>query len=553
MTQLNRLSGIGWIFTGDAMKQKHVVVKISLLILVGSMILASAGLVAGENLHGAINFSNQVTDSRHLILNKQGSTGLPGTGWSSVSTNGSGLSQGFMGSQSQVQGRVKAMAPMVINFTPGPIVVRPLTLPSFVGEGFGLPGKFLDASYQTATIRPVVPGGTKKPATGGNTGKDVVEANNRFAFELYSNIDKNPDSAGKNIFYSPFSISTVLALVYEGARGNTADQIQEVFHFPTDNTTRRSEYSAVIDGLNNGNTGYTLNTANALWAEKTSSFLPAYTSVAKSCYDADTRTLDFIHQPEQSRTTINNWVAGRTHDKIKDLLPAGSIDPSTRLVITNAIYFKGTWVKQFDKDQTQDAPFTVAPGQTVTVSMMQRTDEDAVYNYTETDSMQVLDMPYTSKGGKSLSMLVVLPKSESVDTTEASLAGTVLADLRNKLTQERVMVFFPKFKLETQYGLTENLESMGMPVAFSGDADFSGMDGKRDLLISEVFHKAYIDVNEEGTEAAAATGAVISYCQGFDTPPPIPVFNADHPFVFFITDDDTGNILFMGRVTNPDA
>ena len=355
----------------------------------------------------------------------------------------------------------------------------------------------------------------------------------------------------KNIFYSPFSISTALALVYEGARGTTADQIQGVFHFPTDNATRRSEYSAVIDGLNNSNTGYTLNTANALWAEKTSSFLPAYTNVAKSYYGADTKNLDFINQPEQSRTTINNWVAGKTHDKIKDLLPFGSIHPSTRLVITNALYFKGTWVKQFDKDQTHDAPFTVAPGRTVTVSMMQRTDEEAVYNYTETDTMQVLDMPYTSKGGKSLSMLVVLPKGESVDAAESSLAGTGLAELRSKLTGQRVMVYFPKFKLETMYSLADTLQSMGMPVAFTGNADFSGMDATRDLAISEVVHKAYIDVNEEGTEAAAATGVTMD--RAIYLPEPVPVFNADHPFMFFIVDDDTGNILFMGRVANPKA
>ncbi len=184
------------------------------------------------------------------------------------------------------------------------------------------------------------------------------------------------------------------------------------------------------------------------------------------------------------------------------------------------------------------------------VPMMQRTDEDAVFNYTETNGVQVLEMPYTSKGGKTLSMLVILPKGESLDTVEDSLAGNGLSDLKSKLASQRVMVYFPKFRLETQYPLSGNLKSMGMPVAFSSDADFSGMDGSKDLAISDVVHKAYIDVNEEGTEAAAATGVVISYAKGLDANP-VPVFNADHPFIFFIQDNDTGTILFMGRVVNP--
>jgi serpin B len=161
-------------------------------------------------------------------------------------------------------------------------------------------------------------------------------------------------------------------------------------------------------------------------------------------------------------------------------------------------------------------------------------------------------MPYTTKGGKSLSMLVILPKGESLGSAEASLAGSGLSDLKSKLTSQRVMVYFPKFRLETQYGLSENLQAMGMPVAFSGGADFSGMDGTRDLAISDVVHKAYIDVNEEGTEAAAATGAVMTLSMGLDSNP-VPVFNADHPFIFFIMDNDTGNILFMGRVMNPNS
>ncbi len=206
-----------------------------------------------------------------------------------------------------------------------------------------------NTGYRQAFVKPVQPGGTKPVSPGNVSVKDVTEANNLFAFDLYADFNKNPVNDGKNIFFSPFSISTVLALAYEGARGTTADQIQAVFHYPTDNNTRRSEYSAIIAGLNDGNSGYTLQTANALWAEKTYRFLPEFTGIAQDYYDAKTINLDFAGQPEISRNTINRWVEDKTNDKIRDLLPAGSITPDTKLVITNAIYFKGTWVKQFCK------------------------------------------------------------------------------------------------------------------------------------------------------------------------------------------------------------
>jgi serpin B len=533
------------------MKYRNFFVRYSVLVLIGFVLVAGTGFVNGAGQHPALNFSDKVSNSRDLILNNQETGTKPGTATTGISQTGSGFPPATLILHTPAMDMQKAWWP-VSNFTTTQAPAKPLSLPALISMSSALPVAFLDSSYRTAPVRPVSPGGAKKVIPGSDAGKNVVEANNRFAFELYSDLDKNNGNAGKNIFFSPFSISTALALVYEGARGSTADQIQAVFHFPTDNTTRRSEYSAVIDGLNGGNSGYTLSTANALWAEKTYSFLPEYTRVAQVYYGASTKNLDFINQPEQSRSTINKWVADQTNDKIKDLLPPGTIDPATRLVITNAIYFKGTWVKQFEKDQTKDARFTVAPGQSVTVSMMQRTDEDAVYNYTETTGAQVLEMPYTTKGGKSLSMLVILPKGESLGSAEASLAGSGLSDLKSKLTSQRVMVDFPKFRLETQYGLSENLQAMGMPVAFSGGADFSGMDGTRDLAISDVVHKAYIDVNEEGTEAAAATGAVMTLSMGLDSNP-VPVFNADHPFIFFIMDNDTGNILFMGRVMNPNS
>ena len=261
--------------------------------------------------------------------------------------------------------------------------------------------------------------------------------------------------------------------------------------------------------------------------------------------------LDFASQPEIARNTINRWVEDKTNDKIKDLLPAGSITHDTKLVITNAIYFKGTWVKQFAKDETKADKFFVSPGNSVDVQMMQRTDQDATFNYAETGGLQVLEMPYTHSSGKELSMVVILPEeNESLASAEGSLSGNGLSDLKSRLSSQRVMVYFPKFKMETDYSLAGDLKAMGMPLAFSDNADFSGMDGTRNLVISDIVHKAYIDVNEEGTEAAAATGGIFTSKAIFQEQP-VPVFRADHPFIFFIQDRDTGAILFMGRVMNP--
>jgi serine protease inhibitor len=383
--------------------------------------------------------------------------------------------------------------------------------------------------------------------------KSVAEANNRFALDLYSNLKKDPKYSGNNLFFSPFSISSALAITYEGARGTTADEIRNVFYFPTDDSVRRQGFSEINAGMNAETTGYTLRTANALWAEKTYPFLPGYTSTAERYYSAKTTNLDFIGNPEDSRITINQWVEDKTENKIPNLVPAGAIDSLTRLVITNAIYFKGTWVKQFDKNITREEDFRTAPGKTVRVQMMQRTDKDAVYSYAATNSLQLLEMPYARTSGKVLSMLVILPKEDNLTVAEDSLSSQKLSDIRRSLTSQRVMVFFPKFKLETKYRLPATLGAMGMPTAFSNAADFSGMDGTRNLSISDVIHRAFVDVNEEGTEAAAATfvGLAPGAAMNHPTPPPIPVFRADHPFIFLIQDTETGNILFIGRVVNP--
>jgi serpin B len=208
-------------------------------------------------------------------------------------------------------------------------------------------------------------------------------------------------------------------------------------------------------------------------------------------------------------------------------------------------------VEQFDKNQTIDAEFRMAPGKTVKIPMMQRTDEDAEYLYAENNDLQMLSMPYENTTGKKLLMVVLLPKADNLTTTEASLSVDTLSGLQQSATSRRVMVYFPKFTLKTKYSLPDTLGAMGMPTAFTDNADFSGMDGTKNLLISDVIHQTFVDVNEEGTEAAAATAVVMRPAAAHANPEPVPVFRADHPFIFLIQDDETGAILFMGRVINP--
>jgi len=369
--------------------------------------------------------------------------------------------------------------------------------------------------------------------------KNAVDANNQFAFELYSKI-KTPSN--QNLLFSPYSISSALAITYEGARGGTADEIQGVFHFPKDDSVRRPAFARLYNAINAPNSAYELRTANALWVEKTYPFLLEYTTVASQYYGASATNLDFIRGTESSRVTINNWVEAQTNGKIKDLIPRGAIDSMTRLVITNAVYFKGKWAEQFNETFTKEEDFSTAENKKVKVQMM-RLDETTL-NYSESGDLQVLELPYE---GGDLSMLLLLPKDNNLDALESSLSAEKLSELRASLHEEKVYVHIPRFKFETTYDLGSKLSAMGMPRAFTSAADFSGMDGTRDLSISKVIHKAFIEVNEEGTEAAAATAVIIRT----GSMPYYKTFRADHPFVFVIQEKKTGAVLFVGRVADP--
>jgi len=372
----------------------------------------------------------------------------------------------------------------------------------------------------------------------------IVDANNRFAFELYAKF--NEKTKEDNLFFSPYSITAALAMTYEGARGRTAEEMRSVLHIPEKVDLRRPNFAKIINDINRPDSKYTLSTANALWAQKDYPFLEEYKNTVEKYYGGRITNLDFIRQGEKSRLTINAWVEDRTNQKIKELIPAGVLDSYTRLVLTNAIYFKGKWKKQFNEQETRAEDFRTGSGQSVKIPMMRLTGEDAIYNYAETDEIQVLEMAYE---GDELSMVILLPKEGGLEHMEASITPEKWPEWKGLLAEIRVDVYVPKFKFETNYFMVKALAEMGMPSAFDMElADFSGMDGTQSLLIQNVIHKAFIEVNEEGTEAAAATAVIV----GMDAvPPPTPVFRADHPFIFFIQQRGTGNILFMGRVSDP--
>jgi len=379
--------------------------------------------------------------------------------------------------------------------------------------------------------------------------KNVVDANNQFALDYYSKL-KSKDSG--NIFFSPFSISSAFVMTYEGAKSETAEEMRSVFYFPEDSNLRRTEYASIFDELNKGDKKYKLSSANALWAQQDYQFSKDYFDNVEKYYSGKATNLDFKKDPEGSRITINSWVENQTNEKIKDLIPSGLINTMTKLVLTNAIYFKGEWVKQFNKNDTKEENFRTSNGGAVKAQMMQRTDDEAIFNYAENSNLQILEMPYS---GNELSILLLLPKNDNLTKLESILSTKNISDWKKNLEEQRVKIYIPKFKFETKYFMADDLKEMGMPLAFSDSTDFSGMtaSGKKDLKIDEAIHQAFVEVNEEGTEAAAATAVTMAPlgAAGPQKEPKIPIFRADHPFIFLIQQKSTGNILFMGRVVNP--
>jgi serpin B len=336
-------------------------------------------------------------------------------------------------------------------------------------------------------------------------------------------------------------------MAYAGARGATASEMASTLHFTLPPDRLHPAMGELLNNLNAAHDGYQLRVADALWAEKDFTFLDDFLKLTASDYGAGFHRVDFKSAPDAVRSTINQWVEQKTENKIKDLLPPGAVNSATRLVLTNAIYFKGDWLTQFDKAATKDEDFHLSQAETIQAPLMHLQGR---FGYFSGATFQVLDISYKSR---ELSMVVFLPNDVAgLPALEQSFTAVNAQKWLSQLQPvSKVILTLPKFKMTQQFELGGTLSAMGMAHAFDKNAaDFSGMTGKRNLWISAAIHKAFVDVNEEGTEAAAATGIAMRSMAVMREPPPI-VFRADHPFLFLIRDNRSGSILFIGRVVDP--
>lgn len=371
---------------------------------------------------------------------------------------------------------------------------------------------------------------------------EVVRGNNQFALDLYGRLRERPG----NLFLSPHSISTALAMTYAGARGETAEQMAATLHFSLPQDRLHAEFAALDRQINGGAGGrpYQLSVANALWGQEGDRFLPEFTGLLEKNYGAGLRLVDF-RSTEQARRLINTWVEEQTKDKIKHLLQPPYPTPDTSLILTNAIYFKGSWTTPFPKSGTRDEDFITGEARKVRIPTMHRVGR---LGYLDGGDFAALELPYA---GDRLAMVVLLPTAaDGLPAFERAVTAEAIGRWLSRLTPRPVDVSLPRFKVEAGFELQDVLSAMGMPAAFGGGADFSGINGRRDLSISAVIHKAFADVNEAGTEAAAATAVAMTRSAVVRPEPPVR-FRADHPFLFLIRDKTTGSILFLGRVSHP--
>jgi serpin B len=376
----------------------------------------------------------------------------------------------------------------------------------------------------------------------------LVEGNSAFAFELYQALRENEG----NLFYSPHSISVALAMTYAGARGETAQQMAATLQFlleqerlhPAFNWLDAELASRGEGAQGKDDEGFSLNIVNAIWGQKDYGFLSTFLDVLAENYGAGLRILDFMNETEKSRLTINDWVSDQTEERIKDLIPEGVITSLTRLVLTNAIYFNAAWEYPFDEDVTEDGPFYLLDGGQVIVPIMEQTES---FGYTDGEGYQAVELQYD---GNELSMVILLPEAGQFQAFEEGLKAERVDAIINDLQPTGVALTMPKFEFDSEFSLTNTLARMGMPIAFSGGADFSGMTGSPDLFISEVIHKAFVSLDEAGTEATAATAVAMEESESPGEPVEVTI---DRPFIFLIRDIETGAVLFVGRVMNPGA
>jgi serpin B len=376
----------------------------------------------------------------------------------------------------------------------------------------------------------------------------VAAGNNAFAFDLFAKIG----AAKGNVAFSPASIFSALTMVWGGARGETAAEIQRLLHAEGPQQQAVEAAGKVTASFSRLDGKLTLRVANRLFGEKSYSFEGSYLDQTKTWFGAPLQPLDFKNDPESGRANINQWIATATNDRIKDLLPPGSVSTDTRLVLTNAIYFLGQWKAAFLKEATRDEPFHPTPTDSKNVPMMHQSE---TLGFAAIGGVKVLELPYT---GGEVGMTLVLPDAlDGLEAIEKQLSPQTFATWIGALHQSEVDVSIPRFEVDPPrpIALKPQLQALGMKLAFERTADLTGIANppspEERLFISAVFHKAFVKVDEKGTEAAAATAVLAEAVAS--VPPPKPEFRADHPFLFFLRDLRSGLILFMGRVADPTA
>jgi serpin B len=377
----------------------------------------------------------------------------------------------------------------------------------------------------------------------------LVAGNTAFAFDLYQAVR----SQSGNLVYSPYSISLAFSMVYGGAAGETARQMAEVLHYSLPAARFHPAFNtldvALADRPNQAvdvpeKERFQLSIANATWAQKDYAFLPAYLDLLALNYGAGMHLVDFRNAPETARKQVNAWVSEQTKKRIQDILPVNSVDLHTVLVLANAIYFKADWQSEFNAGFTNPGSFHLLDGSTVNIPMMQKQPAES-YAYAEGDGWQAISLPY--KGGLA-GMAIILPKQGTFEDFEAGLTTGKYQSIVSALKSQTVNLSLPKFKFEAELELKKTLTGMGMQDVFTENvADLSRMDGMHRLYLSEAFHKAFIAVDEKGTEAAAATAIVAAPASAFGGAN----MRIDRPFLFFIRDVPSGTVLFMGRVVDP--
>ncbi len=380
----------------------------------------------------------------------------------------------------------------------------------------------------------------------------LVDGNTEFALDMFGNLCRA--ETDENLFFSPFSISSALGMTYAGADGETEVQMAEVMGFTLPQSRLHRAFSTLRERLDpeyrtslcgEDAEPLILEVANAIWVEATFPLLDEYVNLVREQYGAEARNVDFIGDPESQRHLINDWVSERTRERIQDLLASGVITNQTRVVLTNAIYFKGSWLHQFQENATWDGDFTRLDGSVVEVPMMHQTE---AFGYSHSYGCSTISLPYSD--GMS-SMLILLPDGD-INDFEQNLTQVTLEEIRGSLSHMQVRLSMPSFEFTSFFSLNEALEEMGMTDAFNaGLADFRGYTGRKDLYISVVIHQAFVKVDETGTEAAAATAVVMQGCTSVQ-PQPLELV-IDRPFLFLVRDDLTGSILFMGRIVDPSS